>query len=136
MFAALITQNRSAIWSGYNGVKFLMSIRTDIENLAIWYVPVVFITAGMAQFYSDWSVFFPPHVAASESFAILSSILRPLLAISGSIVCGVWLFFMSRKYGGRPALWLLFGLFGHLFSVVLYVLLYVYEQRNLTNCSS
>jgi len=107
-----------------------MDLRKEIEKLAIWYIPV---SIAMILATSAYSSYFR-HIASGEGATVGSTIaffagIPALIQMADNIVVGIWLFFLARREGARPMLWLLFGLFAHLFAAVIYIALRLYEAQ-------
>ncbi len=106
-----------------------MNLRTDIQKLAMWFIP----TAIAALIASSW-------YSGLLKEAILDRDLTPGIFITSMsyipfalnasvrLVIAIWLFYMVGKTSGNKYLWFLFGLVAQLFAVVIYIGLLIYEQ--------
>jgi membrane-bound metal-dependent hydrolase YbcI (DUF457 family) len=102
-----------------------MNLRKEIEKLIYWYVPtyIFTITVGvvLAQYAKN----------IEDPTWLVSYIIVPIGMIASSIdniVIAIWLYFLAKQLNQKNILWSLFGLVAHIFAVVLFIALYVYEK--------
>ena len=109
-------------------------MRKDIEILAIWYIPVVILMAGISAYYSDF--FNELFLEGSSRVGVtlhFYALLPMAVKTADNLVVAVWLFFMVKKEEGRPLLWAILGLVTHLYAALLYVGLRIYERSALND---
>ena len=104
-------------------------MRKEIETLARWYIPVYIVTLIISVVITQYvKETFP-----SRSFLSLNLLwLYSLIRYTDSLVIAIWLYFQSKRDSGRKWIWAFFGFVAHLFAVVLYLALKIYEKRNET----
>ncbi|WAK04069.1 hypothetical protein [Methylobacter sp. YRD-M1] len=114
--------------------KMNIDIRKEIETLAIWYIPVCIMSVIVSGLYTGY---FKEalSIGSTASWSTIHFLLTvpAIIKFADNIVVGVWLYFLVEKEGGRTGLWFVFGLAAHLFAVLIYVVLRVYEQQAFNN---
>ena len=109
-----------------------MNIRNEIENLALWYMPVFIVVAMLSTIMSGYAV----NMLESDQRTLgveltLFTTFAALVKLADNLVIAIWLFIQSEKQGRKKLLWFFFGIVAHFFAVILYLGLYIYESKNL-----
>lgn len=107
-----------------------MNLRKEIETLSIWYIPVAIamvLASGLVSNYFQ-QITSTTGTTIGSTVAFLAG-LPKLIQLADNLVVGIWLYHMAGKEGGRKALWLIFGVFAHLFAAAIYVGVRIYEQQ-------
>ena len=102
-----------------------MNLRKEIEKLIYWYIPayIFTVTIGMALATYTRNIEDPTWIVSYIIFPI------GILAKSiDNIVIAIWLYSLAKQLNQKNILWALFGLIAHIFAVVLFIALYVYEK--------
>lgn len=110
-----------------------MNFRKEIEKLIYWYVPILlvalvfdFIIVAYMKSTNDTSSLVVWGFASAD--IIIKYLHHFLIAI--------WLYVISKQLNQKYILWSLFGLVAHLFAVVIFLVLYVYEKNEMDSRSS
>jgi hypothetical protein len=103
-----------------------MNLRKEIETLMLWYIPAIIIAVSIDLVLSAYI-----KESSDTSSIVVWSYMGFNLLINHlhHIVIAIWLYVIAKKMNQRHILWSLFGLVAHLFAVVTYLVLYVYEQK-------
>ncbi|MDD2828605.1 MAG: hypothetical protein PHW18_03410 [Sulfuricurvum sp.] len=104
-----------------------MNLRKEIEKLIYWYVPILlvalvfdFIIGAHIKSTNDTSSLV---VWGYASASIIINYLH-------HFVIAIWLYVISKQLNQKYILWSLFGLVAHLFALVIFLVLYVYEKNH------
>lgn len=105
-------------------------LRREIELLAIWYIPVAIATIIASGLYTSYfnELMSGQDISMGATLGFLTAV-PAFINLIDNVVVGVWLFALVREQHGRYLLWLVFGVFAHLFAAVIYIALRIYEQR-------
>ena len=109
-------------------------MRNEIEKLAIWYIPAFLIATLAASAMSD----ILPHLLESGSLGVGKTIsfvffVANAIQYIDNLVVAIWLYIQLKNQNGKKWAWLLFGAIAHLFAVIIFVVLMLYENQNASN---
>jgi hypothetical protein len=104
-----------------------MNLRRDIEKLIYWYVPAVIISYFLGTAVAAQVKHINGVTPLLSWGLVVTSILTKHI---DNIVIAIWLYFLAKRMNQRYVLWTLFGLAAHLFAVVLFIALHIYEKAN------
>ena len=114
----------------------MIDIRHEIERLATWYIPLAIVSALSSNFLSKFLSALPSEVQVNAGIGNeLIYLVLTLFSISTHFVIGYWLYSINKKLNGRYYLWLLFGVFGHIFAVIMFLFVYFFEHQKAFNKS-
>ncbi len=104
-----------------------MNLRKEIEKLIYWYVPAIIVALVLGFIIAA-------HIKSTNDTSSMAvwtySSINILINYLHHIVVAVWLYILSKKLDQKYILWALFGLVAHLFAVVIFIVIYVYEKSN------
>ncbi len=107
-----------------------INLRKEIETLFLWYLPM-FIISYISTFT------FGAIVKSMNGDPVLNTsvmmALSTLTAGLDNIVIFIWLFLLTKKLNQKYILWALFGLITNYFAVIIFILLYLYENHYSNN---
>lgn len=110
-----------------------MNMRKEIERLIYWYAPAIIVALFIEYILTGY-------IKASHdlsSIMLWSSIgVNIVISHLHNIVVAIWLYVISKQLNQKYILWSLFGLVAHLFAVVIFLVLYVYEKNEMDSRSS
>ena len=109
-------------------------MRNEIEKLAIWYIPAFLIATFAATAWSD----ILPQLFDSDSLSIGRTIsfifvVGNAIQYVDNFVVAIWLYIQLKNHNGKKWVWLLFGAIAHLFAVIIFDILMMYENQNASN---
>ena len=102
-----------------------MNLRKEIEKLIYWYVPAYIFTITIGIILTQYAK------NIEDPTWLVSYIIIPMGMIASSIdniVIAIWLYSLAKELNQKNILWALFGLVAHIFAVILFIALYVYEK--------
>jgi len=106
-----------------------INLRSEIEKLAIWYIPVAFITTTIASLYAiDIKQAMITGEILPGAYMALASAFPASLKLAINIVVAIWLY-SQTKASNRKYLWFLFGLIANLIAALIYIAVLIYEQN-------
>lgn len=110
-----------------------MNMRKEIERLIYWYVLAVIVASAVGFTLSSYI----RTTNDTSSITVWSyTSINMLINYLHHIVVAIWLFVISKKLNQKYVLWSLFGLVAHLFAVVIFLVLYIYEKNEMDSRSS
>jgi hypothetical protein len=110
-----------------------MNMRKEIERLIYWYVPAIIIVLVVGFTLSAYI----NSTKDTSSVVVWSyASINILISHLHHIIVAIWLYVISKQLNQKYILWSLFGLVAHLFAVVIFLVLYVYEKKEMDSRSS
>lgn len=103
-----------------------MNMRKEIERLIYWYVLAVIVASAVGFILSSYI----RTTNDTSSITVWSyTSINMLINNLHHIVVAIWLYVISKYLNQKYILWSLFGLIAHLFAVVIFIGLYIYEKN-------
>jgi len=106
-----------------------MDLRTEIQKLAIWYIPIALLSILVSNWYSGMlkEAMFDGDVTPGTLVASLTY-LPMALSFSVRLVVAIWLYVIVSKTTGNKYIWFMFGLVANLLALIIYICLVIYEN--------
>lgn len=116
----------------YKELEDYMALRKEIEKLILWYLFTLFLAIPIGYILT--------YIAKDQTAGFtVTYVIFPISFIVKhleNIIIGIWIYQIAKQSSQKYILWSVFGLVAHLYAAVIYLVLYVYEQKNSTEASN